>query len=366
MAKNSTYHPDDPDLRLARYIDRDTGRDTDMEISSADESMDWQPADDQISRKDPLLQLMADYKSRSELRINAETTPRVKENVMHQVELDIFADRQNSQSVRTSLHDGVEKSINDVNKHPRVLPLWKRSSVLWRVAAILITVSFLGLYLLLTDSDQPELLAESGDSKIEWTLNDGSRIVLRPHSDLYQISENDESQHYFIDGEAYFDVQKNDDRKFIVQTGEAIVEVTGTRFTLRSWDSMTLVFLEEGSIVFSNNDRSGEVLMSPGQASMVRNGRITEPLETSPEIYLGWLNDELILDSRRLEDVIGEISHHFDITINLEPSLHNEELSGTIQLDDPDKILDDLALSLGADIKKITAGHYQIVAADSK
>ncbi|MEX2657087.1 MAG: FecR domain-containing protein [Balneolales bacterium] len=325
MATNNTYQPEEEDLRLARYLNMGES--------------------DSVPPQDPLLPLLRRYKSLAELKVQAGAGER--------------------------LHDRVEAYVSQ-RQRPAETPATGRrdrmvrlNSVWWRVAAILIAGSFLALLLLLTDGDELELLAESSDISRELTLRDGSRVVLRPYSSLHLISGSDIEQQYKIRGEVYFEVETRPERLFVVHTEQTMVRVTATRFTLSTWGGHTRVYLDQGAVAFSREDGTQEVTLSPGQASSVRDGIISEPEITTGANYLGWLRGELVLDRRPLSDIIREIRHHFNVTVALDPALNDEELSGTLVLDDPDRILHDLAISVGAGIEQLEPDHYRIFEDDS-
>lgn len=148
---------------------------------------------------------------------------------------------------------------------------------------------------------------------------------------------------------------------FIVMTEFAMARITGTTFTISSWGQRSRVFLESGSLLFSKPDGSRQVELTPGQFSQTFNGEVSLPREVTENIYLGWLRDELVMDSRPLIDVADEISQHFNIIIEVPPAYHEEELSGTLLLDDPEQILEDIAISIGLGLIRVDQGQYRLL-----
>jgi ferric-dicitrate binding protein FerR (iron transport regulator) len=90
------------------------------------------------------------------------------------------------------------------------------------------------------------------------TLHDGSVVLLQPGATLsYPAQFRANSRRVFLTGEARFDVRRDPNRPFTVQTGDLITEVLGTSFTIRS--------PEQG--------KSIEVAVLSGKVSVYETGR---------------------------------------------------------------------------------------------
>jgi ferric-dicitrate binding protein FerR (iron transport regulator) len=231
-------------------------------------------------------------------------------------------------------------------------------SVFWKAAAVVLAASLLVLAYISLQTPDPELLASSGAQRTTTELFDGSVVTLRPNSSLYALEETNTKQTYRIDGEAYFEVAKNRDRLFTAMSGDAKVVVTGTEFSLSNWSDAVRVYLESGSVRFSDLDDSQTVELEPGEYSEKIGDQITEPAAIEERTYTGWLVNELRLDSRTVPDVAAEIEHHFDIRLEIPKSLENERLTGSLQLENREQVLSDLALSLNGRFVRADENRY--------
>lgn len=314
MTNNNSYQPGPEDLELARLLDKER----------------YETAES--AKPDPLLLYLKQYKAEAELRIQDKPT--------------------------RDIYRYLQKEIKPVKKRDRsVLQLHR---VYWRVAAVFLAAALLALIYLFTDMQQPGLMAESHADAVYLTLTDGSNVTLRPNSRLYKLEESEPEQRYKIEGEAYFEVEQVPGRSFYVMTGYSLAEVTGTSFIISSWGNRGRVYLETGSLIFSLPDGSGLVELSPGQFSSTLNGAIKTPVTENRDIYLGWLRNELVMDSRQLEDITDEIAHHFNVTVIVPVHMRGEELSGTLLLDDPEQILQDIAISTGLNLNRVGNRHYRL------
>lgn len=317
-------HIDDEDLRLARYLDQ--------VVRAADPSEKHQP-----SRKDPLLPFLSAYKSEARLKVDRDAGDQVWESMKKSMTVPFEAEPMNI----------------------RWVPL------LVRVAALLAVTILMGLFFFFSGAQKPELLAESASEKSELMLDNGTQVILRPNSQLFLINRDADEQHYKLLGEGFFNVPENQSVTFSIFARDAVVTVKGTRFSVGTWDKHTKIYLQKGSVLVALQDGSQPIVLSQGATALVDHNSIQLVQgKDSPE-SLGWLSDELELDSRPLSSIAREISHHFNITVHISPELQEEELSGTLALDNPQHILHDIAVSTGSVLEEPEPGYFQLRRMDS-
>jgi len=111
------------------------------------------------------------------------------------------------------------------------------------------------------------------DGTLLW-LNSGTRVTYPPHF-------NGRQRKIFVDGEVYAEVMHDKRHPFVISAGDVEVEVLGTKFNMRAYNSDQLVevALVEGSVRFDvNSDKCNDEVV------MVRNDvaqydRLTGALE---------------------------------------------------------------------------------------
>ena len=241
----------------------------------------------------------------------------------------------------------------------RVLPFYQRTSILaWAAAAVVLIAAFIGFYWI-SPGPVPQLIAES-DSTIQIiSLEDGTEVTLRPYSQIYLISSDEDERTYTLEGEAFFDVVSDPNRPFSVSSGEGTVTVLGTKFNLSNWGNKTSVFLEEGSVRFTAMDQ--QVVLEPGERAVFGAGIMTEPETVSEALYTDWINNTIIFDSSSPEDVVAEIGQHYNITIDIKALKDRSSIDGTLRLDSITQTLDDLGLVLGGSFRETTEKKYTFI-----
>lgn len=97
-------------------------------------------------------------------------------------------------------------------------------------------------------------------------LSDGTKVFLNAGSSLkYPVVFAKTERRVEITGEAFFEVSKDADRKFMVSDGKSMIEVLGTEFNINSYpdEINTNTTLISGAVRISNIQES--VLLNPGQ-----------------------------------------------------------------------------------------------------
>jgi ferric-dicitrate binding protein FerR (iron transport regulator) len=117
------------------------------------------------------------------------------------------------------------------------------------------------------DWDDSALL-RSTEKLARFTLPDGTRATLRPHTELHLLAAAPLSL-ALEKGEAFFEVIPGPERRFSVVTPDARIQVTGTRFAVKRGDH-TEVIVSAGEVAVTND--KGEVAVPAGTGTSVRKG----------------------------------------------------------------------------------------------
>lgn len=272
----------------------------------------------------------------------------------------------------------------------------KYIQIIGYAASIIIAVSFLALgYFLGTKSVLPvkkqftEIEAPIG-SKSNILLPDGTKVWLNAGSKLtYEGGFNKSSRNITLDGEAYFDVEKNKELPFIVETSHLDLKVLGTSFNVRSYDddnkvSTTLVegkitielkgketkesvtLKPNQSLVFYKNERDRKIISNIKNDKNLKFSQKLEKLQPriiSDKIVVHekadvdgevmWKEGKLILTEEPLVDLARKLEREYHININFnDPELKKLSYSGTLLLDFPiEQIMNAIKLVSDVDYK---------------
>ena len=163
------------------------------------------------------------------------------------------------------------------------------------------------------------------------TLPDGTLVFLNSESTLSYPSRFDgDTRNVNLQGEAYFEVAKNPEKKFIVSTPHrSQIEVLGTHFNVEAYEKENRVSatLVEGKIgfIYKCDNASKKVLMAPGQKLVYDSKDSKVQLyATSGESEIAWKEGKIIFRDTPLEEGLRMLEKRY----NVEFIIKNNRLKG--------------------------------------
>jgi transmembrane sensor len=115
------------------------------------------------------------------------------------------------------------------------------------------------------------------DAVMRKVLSDGTVIVLQPSGSLQFVeSFPADKREVILRGEAFFDVTKDKNRPFIINTGDVTVKVLGTSFNIRAYEGAkeitvavktgkVSVYAKGDDVDTKQKDSSDEIILTPNQ-----------------------------------------------------------------------------------------------------
>lgn len=211
---------------------------------------------------------------------------------------------------------------------------WYRT---WSVAAVAIVL--LGLITVTAywqgsrqiQSNFSDIVVEAPlGSKTKLTLPDGSTVWLNAGSKMiYSQGFGVSDRRLAFQGEGYFEVEKNDEMPFLVQTHDVNVTVVGTKFNFRNYpeDEEAVVELLEGKVALENQLKEEAVRYLSPNEKMVLHKATGEMDITSTKVKEAtlWTENILLFDEDLLPDIVRELERSYHVQIEIE----NEDLKQT-------------------------------------
>ncbi len=182
------------------------------------------------------------------------------------------------------------------------------------------------------DSDVFEILVDKGQ-KASVVLPDGTKAWVNSGTKLF-YSYNSDERMVNMDGEAYFEVAKDKERRFTVSCNDLKVEALGTMFNVKGYssDETVSVALLEGSVKVFNEINS--TILAPNQYLSFNKKDETflcSEIKDSREIDF-WRRNILYFRSASLVDIAKTLERMYGVTIKFEDeSLKHVPFSGSIR-----------------------------------
>lgn len=217
--------------------------------------------------------------------------------------------------------------------------LWRKiyriaSVVLLPVAVFLAVVAYYENGRAESDKTPFSFVVDSGQ-KASMTLPDGTKVWLNSASKLsYYPSYNRDDRRVYLTGEAYFEVAKNPDKKFVVACQGVEVEALGTTFNVKGYDDDATVStsLIEGSVRVSHDDRS--VLLSPSETvDFDKSSRLfaKSKIEDNRQVDF-WRRNILYFRSATLAEIAKTMERLYGVSVEFESDALKEiSFSGSIR-----------------------------------
>jgi ferric-dicitrate binding protein FerR (iron transport regulator) len=238
----------------------------------------------------------------------------------------------------------------------RRIGLYKSIDWFLRIAAILVILLGISYFLKFKSAKQSdikelslcEVIAPRG-SKTEILLPDGTKVWLNSDSKIhYSSGFNKTDREVSLEGEGYFNVAKNPDKPFIVNTSNLKIRALGTIFNVKSYtgDETIETTLIEGNIVVENktsdktnrfttmvpnqkvifyrdkeigqeqNQVTGKPKADEDQSAKAPIGQIVLNNIADPSIVSSWKDNIIYFDNEKFQDLAIRLERRFAVNIH--------------------------------------------------
>jgi len=197
-----------------------------------------------------------------------------------------------------------------------------KMSTILKMAAIFVGFLMLPLAVLYFDNVPTITVATNGlnEQKVV-KLPDGSVVTLNGNSKLtYPEEFTDNKRIVKLEGEAFFDVEHDSMKLFVISAQNAEIAVLGTSFNVNSNynTNQVSVCVKTGRVqVRSRQKQTEKLIVTAGQMASVKNGTVTKS-DLNNENYLAWKTKVLHFNGEKLSEIIAVINQVYSINIVLE------------------------------------------------
>jgi ferric-dicitrate binding protein FerR (iron transport regulator) len=181
-----------------------------------------------------------------------------------------------------------------------------------------------------TEAVYNTLFNPRGSKVVSLTLSDGTKAWLNSESSLrYPIAFVGNERNVEITGEAYFEVAKDPEKKFVVSGNAVKTEVLGTHFNINTYtdESSVKVTLLEGSVKITKG-RSVEMLKPGQQAQVSADINVVNGIDT--DAVMAWKNGFFHFGNTSIQELMKQLSRWYDIEIVYKGNIPQREFGGEI------------------------------------
>lgn len=171
-------------------------------------------------------------------------------------------------------------------------------------------------------------------------LSDGSKVWVNCESNLrFPVQFGSKERVVFLDGEAYFEVNKSAEWPFVVVTDKMSVKVTGTRFNVKSYSQENIIHttLVSGAVDVNHFQ------LKPGQQfSLDKKSDKSTVCDVDAQLFTGWVDGAFVFKAERLEDVMNNLAKWYKVSVFYQnEAVKDIRFSGNLgRYDTIDQVLD--------------------------
>ena len=190
----------------------------------------------------------------------------------------------------------------------------------------------------------------------QFRLADGTNVVLGPGSRLI-VDPRSSDRSVSLEGDGYFAVAHDVSHPFTVKVGTVKIQDVGTAFSIQTnEDGGIRVAVASGSVALGprESDRaSAEVLRARDRATVNPSGMVGIERSAVTDDDLAWVQGRLVFRDASVIQVGAELYRWYGVRLRLADStLSNLHLTASFSGESVDRVLNVIALSLGARIER--------------
>lgn len=245
---------------------------------------------------------------------------------------------------------------NKINQDNKLIDFTERSSRKpsrgWmRVAASVVSLISLGALSYYEISDPFSHLnlvgydlveADAGVQKTQ-VLADGSTVYLNGDSRLkYKIDSDSEERNLYLEGEAFFDVARDETKPFVIGLEKSKVQVLGTSFNIQAYpdDEQISTSVLTGRVAFERGEDKSLILLPGNKGIINKHQKSIEKYDVDNAKDVAWMNKALYFENTSLSDMAKSLYRMYGVKLKFtDGSLNNLKITAQFENEKIEEIL---------------------------
>ena len=193
------------------------------------------------------------------------------------------------------------------------------------------------------------------NKKGQLVLADGSKVWLNSNTKFHYPKSFDSDRVVYLDGEAYFEIARDEEKPFIIYSGKSVTEVLGTAFNVNTEDDAVTVTVASGRVaLYPEGNKESQITLTKGETGHFSGAnKLVNKTKNEDVNYLSWQTGVLTFEDASLAAVAKALSRHFSAEIVLgEGASEDCRLTSSFRDQTLDEVLELIRLTLDIEIKK--------------
>lgn len=202
---------------------------------------------------------------------------------------------------------------------------------------------------------------EDSSTTLVTTLEDGSVVYLSQAASLnYPSHFHKDKRQVTLQGDAFFEISKNRERPFFIDTEAAKVEVLGTAFNIISRDNKPFsLSVKHGEVKVTLKKTGQSVYVKGGETVLLESGSLQKSVAIGNKLFDDYTR-QIHFKDERLADIVRIINMNSDsVDLQLSPELADRRLTVAFYDDTPQMMAELICLAMN--LKSTTKGNTVII-----
>lgn len=233
-----------------------------------------------------------------------------------------------------------KEAQEEIEADTPVIQMKPRRTRIYGIAATVILLVVAGLFFAIPGSspgdDNGQIFASGHGVIKQIDLPDGSHVTLNSESKLEMPGDfNDELRRVKLEGEAFFDIARNEEKPFIIEVMGTETKVLGTSFTISAYPAteQVVVSVVTGLVEFSPIGSDAHLQLKPNQAGRfdLRTNKLIR-METASAEDAAWQEGKFSFRKDPFRIALERLEKHYDLELSVSSELGNELLTTKIDV----------------------------------
>ncbi len=217
-----------------------------------------------------------------------------------------------------------------------------------------------------TSGDQLVTLQTALQSN-QFELPDGTQVWLNQHSTI-RYKKTFKKRDIALEGEAFFDVVRDESRPFTISSGETETRVLGTSFNVRAYpeDEEIIVTVTSGSVELAAKDvpdQKGTLKVNEVGIFQKTEQQLAKA-KVENENSISWKTQQLSFNDTSMKAVFEAMERHFGVTFEVaNEAIWSCEFFGTYDKPNLQNLLEAMTFAMGLEFEK-DGNHYTVKGGD--
>lgn len=222
-------------------------------------------------------------------------------------------------------------------------------------AAVLLLGGAATAYFMLKGPAQMTVQTAANETNII-VLPDGSKAFINNNSTLrYAKNFNDGERAIHLEGEAFFDVVKDDAHPFVVYTPETRTQVLGTTFDVKAYTVQPVeVFVLSGKVSVSGQEQQNkQVVLTEGRKVTVGKDQQLAEDAIANHDFIAWKDNIMVFNDEPISHVIRKVEALYDVKIMADENVQELTIRTRVTPGQPlEEVLNTIAASANVNLTK--------------